>query len=145
MQASHMTIVHYPPEQSWSCMEVESPEWEHVALAIRRMDDNEYPAVLLSWKDVDSCFRDEESFNVIGGAVAGFALFEFIPGWNFEDPIGSDEDVRLWQSDQGYFCKRKNIIADVENVLELARIYFETGSYEVVQRKCLKGMDMSRS
>jgi hypothetical protein len=145
MQARHLTIVQYPPEQSWSCMEVESPKWEDVAIAIRRMDDNEYPAVLLSCKDVGSCFHDEESFNVIGGSVAGFALFEFIPGWNFEDPIGSDEDVRLWQSDQGYFCKRKNIIVDVELVLEIARIYFETGSYQAVQRECLKGVDMSRT
>jgi hypothetical protein len=145
MQARHLTIVHYPPEQSWICMEVESPKWEDVAVAIRRMDDNEYPIVQLSWKDVGTCFDDEESFNVIGGAVAGYALFEFIPGWNFEDPIGSDEDVRLWQSDQGYFCKRKNIIADVEKVLELTCIYFETGSYEAVQRECLKGMDMLRT
>jgi hypothetical protein len=146
MQARHLTIVHYPPQQPWTCMEIRSPNWEDVSAAIRRMDDKEYPIVQLSWKDVDSCFDDEESLNVIGGAVSGFALFELIPGWNFEDPIGSDEDVRLWQSDQGYFCKRKNVIADVEKVLELSRIYFETGSYEAVQRECLKkGIDMSRT
>jgi hypothetical protein len=99
------------------------------------MDDNEYPIVQLSWKVVESCFEDGESFNIIGGAVPGFALFENEGGWNFEDPAGSDDDVRLWQSDQGYFCKRKNVIADVEKVLALARIYFETGSYESVQAR----------
>ena len=101
------------------------------------MDDNERPIVQLSWKNVESCFDDEESFNVIGGTVSGFAVFECIKGWSFEDPLGDDEDVRLWQSDQGYFCKRKNIIADVDKVLELARVYFETGSYDGVQSVCL--------
>jgi hypothetical protein len=145
MQARHLTIVHYPPEQLWTCVEINSPEWEDVSVAIRRMDDDEYPIVQLSWKEVGSCFDDEESFNVIGGAVSGFALFEFIPGWNFEDPFGSNEDIRLWQSDQGYFCKRKNVIVEVDKVLELARIYFETGSYEALQTECLKrGKDMSR-
>jgi hypothetical protein len=32
MQARHLTV-HYPPEQSWSRMEVESPKWEDVAPA----------------------------------------------------------------------------------------------------------------
>jgi hypothetical protein len=47
-------------------MEIKSPKWADAAVAIRRMDDNEYPIVRLSWKDADSCFDDEESFNVIG-------------------------------------------------------------------------------
>jgi hypothetical protein len=50
------------------------------------------------------------------------------------------------QPRSGPLCKRKNIIVDVEKVLELARIYFETGSYEAAQRECLKkGTDMSCS
>jgi hypothetical protein len=50
------------------------------------------------------------------------------------------------QPRSGPLGKRKNIIVDVEKVLELARIYFETGSYEAAQRQCLKkGTDMSWS
>jgi hypothetical protein len=95
MQACHLTIVHYPPEQTWSCVEIKSPKWQDVSAAIRRMDDNEYPIVQLSWKDIDSCFDDEASFNIIGGPVSGFALFEVMPGWHFEDPLRSNDDVRL--------------------------------------------------
>jgi hypothetical protein len=134
MKARHLTIVHYPPRQDWRCVEVQSPNWEEVSAAIRQMDDQEYPIVQLSWKDVDTCFDDEASFNIVGGAASGFALFEFVAGWKFEDPTGGDEDVRLWQSDQGYFCKRRNIIVDIGSVLNLAQIYFETGSYEEMRR-----------
>jgi hypothetical protein len=125
MPARHLTMVHYPPQQPWRCAEVRSPKWEEVSIAIRKMDDDEYPVVQLSWKDVDSCFDDEESFNIIGGGASGFALFEHVPGWNFEDPDGGDEDVRLWQSDQGYFCKRRNIIIDIDKVLRLTQVYVE--------------------
>jgi hypothetical protein len=84
---------------------------------------------------VDSCFDDESSFNIVGGSAVGFALSE-MNGWRFDDPNGSDEDVRLWQSDQGYFCKRRNLIAEIDVVLMLARIYFDTGSYDEVRRGC---------
>jgi hypothetical protein len=139
MKARHLTIVHYPPQQPWRCVQVRSPKWEEVSAAIRKMDDDEYPIVQLSWKDVNSCFDDEESFNIIGGGASGFALFEMIAGWNFQNPCGGDEDVRLWQSDQGYFFKRKNIIVDMDKVLRLARVYFETGSYDAVQHECSTG------
>lgn len=138
MTAHHLTIVHYPPHEHWHCVEIRSPGWEDVSAAIRQMDDNEYPILQLSWEDVDTCFDDEASFNIIGGGASGFALFE-MNGWQFDDPDGSDEDVRLWQSDQGYFCKRRNIIAEVDVVLKLTHVYFETGSYDEVRRVLKEG------
>jgi hypothetical protein len=134
LKARHLTVVHYPPRQHWQCVEVRFPSWEAVCAAIRQMDDSEYPIVQLSWKDVNTCFDDEQSFNIIGGGASGFALFEHIAGWIFEDPNGSEETVRLWQRDQGYFCKRKNIIVDIDAVLKLSQAYFETGNYEEVRR-----------
>ena len=137
MRARHLTTVHYPPGQNWHCLEIDFSEWTAVSIAIRQMDDDTNPIVQLSHKDIESCFSDDSSFNIIGGISSGFALFEFIPGWRFEDPSGSHDDVRLWQSDQGYFCKRRNIVSDIDAVLRLARVYFDTGSYELVQSACL--------
>jgi len=135
MPARHLTVVHYPSGEHWTCQEVASPTWDAVSAAILKMDDNEFPIVQLSWKDVESGFDDEESFNIIGGRLTGFALFQFFKGWEFDDPAGGDEDVRLWQSDQGYFCQRRNIVANVDDVLTLARVYFQTGSYDAVQQE----------
>ncbi len=114
-------------------METTHPSWHQISEAVRRMDDNEYPIVQLSWKNVESCGEDEEALNIIGGSGAGFAMFEFMGRWQFEDPLGNDEEVRLWHSDQGYYCKRKNILADVGDALLLAQVYFETGSYEALE------------
>ncbi|WP_233842907.1 hypothetical protein [Dyella sp. 2HG41-7] len=119
-------------------MEITSPDWEHVSDAIRKMDDNEYPVLEMSWAEVETCGDDEESFHIVGGSKVGFALSNFCGDWRFEDPDGGEEEVRLWQSDQGYFCKRKNIIADIDVVLKLARIYFETGSYDEIRNACVK-------
>ena len=137
MHARHLTIVRYPPRKHWSCVEVRLPEWEAVSAAIRKMDDDEYPIVQLSCKEVGSCFDDEQAFNIIGGGASGFALFEFLKRWEFDDPASGDEGVRLWQSDQGYFCRRRNILTDIDTVLIFAKTYFETGSYEAVQREVL--------
>jgi hypothetical protein len=137
MTAHHLTIVHYPPREPWRCLEAQSPNWKQVSDAIQAMDDRAYPIVQLSWANVESCFEDESSFNIIGGVASGFALFEYNPGWTFEDPEGSDEDVRLWQSDQGYYCKRKNIITEIDAVLKLAHVYFETGSYDEIRKVCI--------
>jgi hypothetical protein len=131
--ARHLTIIHYPPRQPHRCVEVRSPAWQDISAAIRQMDDNQYPAILLSWDEVDTCFDDESSLNIFGGIARGFALNE-MNGWRLEDPNGSDEEVRLWQSDQGYFCQRKNIINEIDVVLNLAKVYFETGSYDEVRR-----------
>ena len=50
--------------------------------------------------------------------------------WQYEDSSGSDEEVRLWDSDQGYFCQKKNILTDVRKVLRIVRAFYDTGTYE---------------
>ena len=36
-------------------------------------------------------------------------------------------------SDQGYFCKGKNVLTDVEKVLRITKVFYETGSYEALR------------
>jgi hypothetical protein len=37
--------------------------------------------------------------------------------------------VRLWTSDQGYFCAERNVLTDIDKVLRTVKVYYETGSY----------------
>lgn len=134
MLAKHLTIVRYPPGEHWQLIEIRQPLWSDISAAVTKMDDDEYPSIQLSWKNVSSSGEDEESLCIFGGSAVGIAVFEFMGRWQFEDSRGSNEEVRLWQSDQGYYCKRKNIIADVGDVLMLAKVYFATGSYEALER-----------
>lgn len=48
----------------------------------------------------------------------------------FEDPYGSREESISWESDQGYFCERSNIVTDIRSVLAMARAFWEVGSYD---------------
>lgn len=137
MPVQHLTILHYPPQQPWRLLEIRNPPWESVAAAIEQLDHHEYPAALLSCRDVDSSFSDETSLNIMGGSAEGYALLSLVPGWMYEDPDGSDEYVQVWTSDQGWSCKRRNIISSLTRVLELTRVYFESGSYEAMQRDCM--------
>jgi hypothetical protein len=89
------------------------------------MDDHFYPIVQLNCGDTDD---NETIFNVIGGD-GRFALFHMMGEWEYTDPAGSDDEVRLWTSDQGYFCAQRNILTDVDQMLRIVRRYYETGSY----------------
>ncbi len=44
-------------------------------------------------------------------------------------PGGSEREVRLWESDQGYFCREKNVLLDIEKALRIVKTFFETASY----------------
>ena len=68
-------------------------------------------------------------FNVCGGA-GRWALFHIMGDWQYVDPNKGDGEVRLWESDQGYFCQEKNILTDVEKVLRVTKAFYDTGSYE---------------
>lgn len=124
-----MVAVRYHPDGRHGEDEVvQDPTWADVAAAVRRMDNYCFPIVQLDTTD------DAESgriFNVIGGG-GRWALFHHYGEWLYEDPAGGDEEVRLWDSDQGYFCQAKNVLTDVEKVLRIVRAYYDTGSYDAL-------------
>lgn len=107
--------------------EVSSPAWSVVESAIRQMDNYCRPLVyLFTGETVD----DGEVFAVCGGD-GRWALFDFnYGGWQYEDPEGGDEEVRLWDSDQGYVCCEKNVLTDIEKVLRITKHFYETASFD---------------
>ena len=58
------------------------------------------------------------------------SFFHQMGDWQYEDPNGGDDEVRLWESDQGYFCCEKNVLTDIEKVLRRIKVFYETGSYD---------------
>ena len=90
------------------------------------MDNYCYPIVELSTTDNEA---DENIFNICGGA-GRWALFHMMGLWQYEEPGGSEKEARLWDSDQGYYCREKNILTDVAKVLRIVKSYYETGSYD---------------
>jgi hypothetical protein len=128
-----MAIVqYYRDDRPWDIELVKDPTWKDVESAIRQMDNYCFPIVLLSRLEFDSggdVFEDEDAFNIIGAADK-CALLHMTGEWRYEDPDGSTSDVRLWESDQGYFCQERNVIRDIEKVLRIVKVYYDSGSYE---------------
>ena len=90
------------------------------------MENYCFPFVQLNTTDDD---LNEALFNVCGGA-GRWALFHMMGDWQYEEPTSIDENgVRLWDSDQGYYCKGKNILTDIEKVLRIVKAYYDSGSY----------------
>lgn len=117
---------YYRDGRPWDQEVVNVPTWAEVEEAIRRMDNYCFPIVELNATD------DEDSqtmFEVVGGG-GRWALFNIMGTWQYADPAGSNEQVRLQDSDQGYFCAAKNVLTDIDRVLRIARAYYYTGSYD---------------
>jgi hypothetical protein len=120
-----LIAIHYHRDRHWDAEYTAAPDWDDVAAAFRRMDDHFYPIVQLSCAERAD---DETMFNVIGGD-GRFALFHQMGDWQYSDPAGSDDEVRLWTSDQGYFCAQRNVLTDIDKVLRIAKTHYESGSY----------------
>ncbi len=90
------------------------------------MDNYCFPIVQLG---VGDHTEDEDEFNIIGGN-GRIALFHLMGEWHYEDPNGSQEETRLWDSDQGYFCRECNVLTDIEKVLRITKAFYTTASYD---------------
>src|SRR5690349_4259543 len=118
----HLEIIrYYRDPRPWVAGRIEFPAWADVEAAIRRMDNYCFPWVNLNTTDDDFC---EHIFNVMGGD-GRWALFHMMGDWQYEDPAGSDAEAQLWDSDQGYYCREKNILTDVEKVLRITKAYYD--------------------
>jgi hypothetical protein len=119
-------ICYYRDHPGWDAEQIDSPSWSDVESAVRRMDNYCFPIVELNTTDDD---EDENIFNIIGGE-GRWALLHMMGKWQYAEPGGSEKEVRLWDSDQGYYCREKNILRDVDWVLRIVRKFYDTGSYD---------------
>ena len=122
-----MTVIRYYRDgRPWDEERIDSPSWSDVESAIRRMENYCFPIVQLNLTDSD---EDESIFNIVGGD-GRWALFHMMGDWQYETPGGGEDEVRLWDSDQGYYCREKNILKDIDTVLHITKAFYETGSYD---------------
>jgi len=110
-------IRYYRDGRHWDAEQITTPAWSEVEAAIRRMDNYCFPIVQLNTTENKEA---EYIFNICGGA-GRWALFHMAGDWQYERPGGGEGEVRLWESDQGYYCREKNILTDIERVLRIAK------------------------
>ena len=126
----HMSVIRYYRDRSgWDEEQIIDPEFGQIETAIRRMDNLCFPVVDLN----PSEYEDDTGILHIVGGDGRFAVASL--GWRFEDPLGANAEVALWESDQGYFTKQKNVLTDIHDVLALARVFAQTSSHAALQQE----------
>jgi len=121
------SIEYFRDGRPWRVHREVVPGWQVVEQAIRRMENYCFPIVQLCLSDDE---EDESIFNIVGGS-GRFAMFQLMGAWQYADPNGNDSLVHLWESDQGYECKERNI-ATLERTLQVTKQFFEFGNYAVL-------------
>jgi hypothetical protein len=111
------------------------PSWEQIEAAIRRLNRFQYPAVLL-WPTEDESEHavdgDHECFEIMGGE-GGYWLAGSIGSYyqrRYLDPVGGDDEVDVWTSDQGFADAERHICRELETVLQAARYYATHGAFD---------------
>ena len=102
------------------------PGWEIVEHELRSMDNWEKPIL---WLHQNRSVGDSGCLAVCGGSgVYHIQVADTGGDWREAiDSSGSEEQVDVWLSDQGFTTARK-LAWPIENAIELVRWYFEHGS-----------------
>lgn len=91
----HMTVIRYTLDgRDCDAEQVTAPDWATIEAAVRRMDNYCFPIVQLNTTESDEA---SGIFNVCGGN-GRWALFHMMGDWQYEDPGGGEDEVRLWGS-----------------------------------------------
>lgn len=101
------------------------PGWAKIESAIRALDGWANPAIFLWTGTADRPVGLE-----IRGQPGRFALRELPDGWVYRDPAAGDEEVEVSVGQFGRRCPASEVCPDVERVIEIARGFVATGSFD---------------
>ena len=123
----NMSVTNYPPDGGpYSSHDFPNPSWIDIEQQIRTMHRFERPMIYLSKNlEVDGC----DVLSLCGGEGLYHIQFADSDGNWFQavDPIGSDEAIQIWTSDQGFEAPRSSLW-EIDDVLKMTRWYVENGT-----------------
>jgi hypothetical protein len=106
-----------------------NPLWADIERAIRRLDRDEWPHLLLHIDEAAEREPFDNVFSIMGGR-GEYALCLHRDGEEIRyfDVSRPGDDVEIWESDQGSACCQYNLCNDLNLVLRLIRHFAETGA-----------------
>lgn len=136
MHVKVLEFIEYPENGApWRSGKVPVAAWSEIESAIRRLDRNRYPFLFL-WPTTDEAYHelaDDEVFQVMGGRGAWFVsatLAGSFERWSLHFPEQGEEEVRVWESDQGHAAPARHVCFNLEAVIRVARYYAEHGGLD---------------
>jgi len=119
-------------DTGWNCQESTTlnPTWEQVEAAIRKLDKFQNPFAWF-YLSPNAASGEVPEFEVVGGE-GDYAVACSIKGFHQRMPCNPDlgnKMIAVWTSDQGAEIEAKNIIYDVDLVLELTRYFCEHADF----------------
>jgi hypothetical protein len=123
-------IVDPPTASEDESVDIPNPTWEEIESAVRQLDRNRFPLVVLHFDDYRH--GDPARYYLSVGGGRGLFLVEFgSPGEYLmcvdPDQPQTDEQAAFIESGQQSWWPRRDMLDDVEFVLQVARRVAETG------------------
>src|SRR5262249_53464039 len=115
---------------TWKTERTPNPTLEDIETAVRRLDRFEYPFLHL-YEDANAADDDPPALTVMGGQ-GEYTMFSGFNGDElfYFDPSRTDEEIEVWQSDQGFSCAAKNCCGSLDAVVGITRYFCEHGELD---------------
>jgi len=127
MPIDAINITRYPRDRGPYTIEtIERPTWDIVEREIRSMHNWEKPIL---WLKQDREIDETNCMAITGGSgIYHLQIVDEKGNWRqAADPEGSDHEVEVWLSDQGFATEAK-FTWPVEKAVKLARWYYDRGT-----------------
>jgi hypothetical protein len=127
MKVNLLGVVIYESHWSWHSEERQNPSWPQIEQALRQMNKFHRPIVTLLLTD-----KDSDGLWFTGGSNTWHIQKRNIATDEWQqavNPNGSDEEVEVWTSDQGFSTSGWYVFKDSDTVLKIAKYFCDTGDF----------------
>ena len=125
----------YPEGAAFPCTPktIEHPAWEQIETAIRRLNKHSHPFIFLApvIDEEERINGDNEFFEVMGGCGDYWVAGSMNGYWQRRaiNDSGTDDEIDLWTSDQGFAASGKFIIHDLNDAIMATKYYYERNDF----------------
>jgi hypothetical protein len=124
-------IVYTDGGRSWHTESTVRPSWSLIEQSIRRLDKFAHPFLFLCLSETQG--DEDERLEIMGGDgdywVAG--TFDGYFQRRLVNQDGGDGEIEVWTSDQGFGDAERYICHDVEEVVRVARHFFDHRGFDL--------------
>ncbi len=131
MHVHLLDVTVYPANGgTWKTKRTPNPTLEDIETAVRRLDRFHYPYLYL-YHDANAAEDAPPEFTVMGG-MGEYTMFSGFNGDElfYYDPGRNDEEIEVWQSDQGFTCAAKNCCNSLVAVIGITRYFCKRGELD---------------
>ncbi len=125
MHIRRLESIIYKSHWSWHTDTIDHPDWATIEKTILQMDKFYRPMVILFLENSDALWLngDKDAWHIQKYEADIDSYSEAV------NPLGSDTEVKVWTSDQGFTTTWRHAFNDSKKVLDIVKHFYDTSEF----------------